>query len=221
MMDQQADEQRSAPGEAAPSDQGEQVEAFCVRDRVRVAMLHPTPVWTGKGRPATRGDCPICGGSVFRLGKTDAHDSLTRPPLIQIADAKAKRAKLAPDAVYIAYAAEDTEFAMQLAGDLERLHMALWLHDAEPEEVQWAGGVHPALKECGRMVLVASPASAQAGHVIEAWRFFKQKHKVVAVALMGGAAPDDLRRAPRFDFVADYKLAFRGLMAALNERART
>jgi hypothetical protein len=201
-------------------DDGGGIEAFCVRDRVRVVMLSPAPVWTGKGRPATRGECPICGGYVFRLGRTAAHDALPRPPLIQIADAKAKRARLAPDAVYIAYAAPDADFAMQLAADLDRLRMAHWLHDPEPEEVQWAGGVHPALKECGRMVLVASAASAEAADVQAAWRFFRQKHKRVVVALLGEGAPDDLRRAPRFDFTGDYKLAFRGLLAALNERVR-
>ncbi len=210
------DERPTIPTGDTDAENGE-IEAFCVRDRVRVIMIAPTPVWTGKGRPATRGDCPICGGSVFRLGKTAAHDTMARPPLIQITDGKTKRAKLAPDSVYIAYASDDAEFAMQLAGDLERLRMAHWLHDADPAAVQWAGGVHPALKECGRMVLIASPTSATADHVETAWRFFRQKHKRVVVALIGGVPPDDLRRSPRFDFAADYKLAFRGLLAALNE----
>lgn len=196
------------------------IEAFCVRDRQRVVMQNPTPVWTSKGLPATRGDCPICGESVFRLGKTVAHEKLTRPQPIHISEPKGRRAKLAPESVYIAFDASDTEFAMQLAADFERLRMAHWLHDPEPAAVQWAGGVHPALKECGRMVLIASPISIESEEVAAAWRFFRQKGKLVVIAqLVGTEPPDPLRRAPRFDFSADYKHAFRGLLAALNEKS--
>ncbi|MBK8026716.1 MAG: toll/interleukin-1 receptor domain-containing protein [Chloroflexi bacterium] len=204
--------------EDADALEGGEIEAYCVRDRQRVVMLNPTPVWTGRGRPAMRGDCPICGGSVFRLGKTPAHDQLARPSAIHVAEPKSKRAKLAPDSVYIAYEAEDSEFAMQLASDLERMGMPHWLHDPEPQRVQWAGGVHPALKECGRMVLVASPATLHADNLSTAWQFFRQKSKPIFIAqLLGVDPPDALRRAPRFDFDANYKLAFRGLLAALNE----
>ncbi len=195
----------------------EAMEAFCVRDRQRVVMNNPTPVWTRRSMPATRGDCPICGGSVFRLGNTPAHEAMARPEAININEPKARRAKLAPDSVYIDYAADDSEFALQLSADLERLRMAHWLHEAEPDGVQWAGGTHPALKECGRMVLIASP-SAGVAHVIAAWQFFRQKHKPIMIAQIDGHAPPDLlRRAPRFDFGGDYKLAFRGLLRALNE----
>lgn len=202
-----------------PQETAEELEAYCVRDRQRVPISDPTPVWTSKGQPATRGDCPICGGPIFRLGNTPAHDNMTRPQAVNVNDLKGKRAKLAPESVYIAYEAADTDFAMQLAGDLERLRMAHWLHDPAPDGVNWAGGVHPALKECGRMVLVASPSSVDAADVEAAWTFFRDKKKLVAVAqLVGTEPPDPLRRAPRFDFSADYKSAFRGLLATLNEK---
>ncbi|MBL8134595.1 MAG: toll/interleukin-1 receptor domain-containing protein [Anaerolineae bacterium] len=201
-----------------PDAEGGEIEAFCVRDRQRVIMIDPTPVWTGRGHPATRGECPICGGSVFRLGRTPGHERIARPPAIHVAEPKARRARLAPDSVYIAFNAADVDFAMQLAADLDRLRMPHWLHDVEQDSVRWAGGVHPALKECGRMVLVASPAALDAPDVTAAWQFFRQKGKPVIVAQVFDAPPPDaLRRAPRFDFGADYRAAFRGLLAALNE----
>jgi DNA topoisomerase-1 len=36
-------------------------------------VLDPQPIYTASGAPATRGVCPVCGTTVMRMGKTDAH----------------------------------------------------------------------------------------------------------------------------------------------------
>ncbi len=59
----------------------EQVTAYCVKCRVKRPMANPQPVFTANGRPATRGVCPECGTTLFRLGRTPAHQGLTPPPL--------------------------------------------------------------------------------------------------------------------------------------------
>jgi hypothetical protein len=192
----------------------EPVEGYCVRCRETVDFENPVPVWTRKGLPATRGECPNCGGVVFRLGKTDAHDGSDRPEAVEVAGKQ--RLKLAQETIYINYAPADEEIAEQLAADLQKVGVAVWLHEAEPTHVNWAGGVHPALKECARMVLVLSPDAIGMETVEAAWRFFREKSKPVLIAQVAPADPPDaVRRSPRFDFAADYRAAFRQLVQSI------
>ncbi len=193
------------------------VEGYCVRCKATIEIENPQPVWTRRGMPATRGDCPDCGGTVFRMGRTAAHQRSNRPSAVQVA-AKA-RAKLPQDTAYVNFAEADEAIARQIAADLEKAGIAVWLHEytGEGDAVQWAGGVHPALTECAHMVLVLSPATLTAGEVETAWRFFKDKRKPVVIAQIAAAEPPDpIRRSPRFDFAEDYKTAFRQMMQALS-----
>ena len=56
------------------------LQAYCVRCRETREMLSPEPVFTSGGRPATRGRCPECGTTLFRMGRTPAHEGLAPPP---------------------------------------------------------------------------------------------------------------------------------------------
>ena len=193
------------------------IEAYCVRDRQTVEMEEPEPVWTRRGMPATRGICPECGGTVFRMGKSEAHDDLKRPAAIQVADGT-KRGKMPFNSVYINYTEADSAIAEQLADDLKKLGIAAWLHEPDAGAVNWAGGVHPALKECNRMVYVLSPAMLGDGESESAWRFFREKRKPIVIAQIDSAdPPDDIRRSPRFDLAGDYKMAFRQMIQVLSE----
>ncbi|MFN8528263.1 MAG: TIR domain-containing protein [Anaerolineae bacterium] len=195
----------------------EPIEAYCVRCRETVWLDDPIPVWTRKGAPATRGDCPSCGSPVFRLGGTPAHDKKHRPAPVQVGG-ESKRMKLPKTAVYLNYAPADEAIAVQVAADLEKMGFALWLHQTSTEDVEWAGGVHPSLKECSRMVMLLSPAALQEETVEMAWKFFREKNKPIIVATVAHADPPDLlRRKPRFDLLSDYKSAFRQMLSALNE----
>jgi DNA topoisomerase-1 len=42
-------------------------------------MQEPQAVFTNNGTPATRGKCPECGTTLFRMGRTDAHAGLRTP----------------------------------------------------------------------------------------------------------------------------------------------
>jgi hypothetical protein len=43
-------------------------EAYCVKDKQKVEIQNPTHITMKNGKPATKGTCPLCKGSVFRIG---------------------------------------------------------------------------------------------------------------------------------------------------------
>ena len=43
-------------------------EAYCVRDKMKVEIQNPQKITMKNGKPATKGTCPKCGNSVFRIG---------------------------------------------------------------------------------------------------------------------------------------------------------
>jgi DNA polymerase II large subunit len=43
-------------------------EAYCKKDKKKVEVLNPQRITMKNGRPALRGTCPICGGTVVRMG---------------------------------------------------------------------------------------------------------------------------------------------------------
>jgi len=197
------------------------IEGYCMRCRDSIEMENPQAVWTRRGMPATRGECPICGGTVFRMGKTELHRESQRPQAVVIGGEteKRKHPKLPRETVYVSYAPDDEERAQQIAADLEKSGLAIWLHESSEDEadVQWAGGVHPALKECQRMVLVLSPLALESEQVSAAWQFFREQRKPVVIAQIDAAdPPNPIRRSPRFDFSKDYKRALRDMLNALS-----
>ena len=46
------------------------MQAYCFKDRKMVDIKNPQKVTLKNGRPATRGVCPICGTTVFRIGQS-------------------------------------------------------------------------------------------------------------------------------------------------------
>lgn len=203
-----------------PDVHDEPIEGYCMSCRDTVEIEDPQAVWTRKGQAATRGICPVCGGTVFRMGKTHLHDESQRPEPIVIGDGKDKRTrpKLARDTVYVAFAQGDEERAQQIALDLEKSGLATWQHDAD-DNVNWSGGVHPALKECGNLVLVLSQAALDDAGVEAAWSFFREKRKPIVIAQIeaGVSPPDRIRRSARFDFLNDYKSSLRLMVRTIGE----
>jgi hypothetical protein len=213
-MNMDADERDLLADDGLP----EAIEGYCVRCREMVEIDDPAAVWTRKGMPATRGDCPICGGTVFRMGMTDAHRSKQRPSAVEIDEGERKRKQpvLAKDTVYVNFAAADSDLAARVADDLINAGVAAWLH--EVDDVQWANGVHPALQSCNRMVYVLSEAALGDPDVEAAWKFFREKRKPIVIAQVGDIAPPDaIRRSPRFDLTAQYRTAFRAILRALTD----
>ncbi len=56
------------------------MEAYCVKCKTKRVMQNPAPEFTKAGSPGTRGTCPVCGTTLFRMGGTPAHAELTPPP---------------------------------------------------------------------------------------------------------------------------------------------
>ncbi|MFM8322450.1 MAG: DUF5679 domain-containing protein, partial [Chloroflexota bacterium] len=48
------------------------MEAYCVKCKTKREMNQPQAVFTNSGAPATRGVCPECGTTLFRMGRTEA-----------------------------------------------------------------------------------------------------------------------------------------------------
>lgn len=204
----------------------EPIEAYCVRCRKTVDVLNAEPVWTSKGTPGMRGTCPECGTTVFRLGKTTAHDTLERPNYVRVAsrvkvtlDGKKQRSL---PATYINYDPADAEFAEKLAEDLENSGIHTYIEISEDgeaplQDVKWAGGIHPALKDSRRMVVVLS-GTVPSERMSKAWTFFRTQKKPITVVLITLAdVPDALRRSARIDFTGSYRAAFRQLVSALSD----
>lgn len=197
----------------------EPIEAFCVLCRQKVEMEHPSPVWTRRGAPGTRGECPQCGTVIFRMGRTDAHQRTVRPADIMGKTAPALKKPGKPRfAAYINYSQPDEAFASRLAEDLTKIGIPAWFdpEGKEQDSPVWASGVHPALLECSHMVVVLSEAALNTHKVQTGWQYVRGNRKPLVVAQVAPCdVPDDLRRQPRFIFEDDYKTAFRELVRAL------
>jgi DNA topoisomerase I len=56
------------------------IEAYCVKCKAMRPVQDAAAMFMSNGRPATRGKCAVCGGSLFKIGKTTEHEGLTPPP---------------------------------------------------------------------------------------------------------------------------------------------
>jgi DNA topoisomerase-1 len=61
----------------------DKVQAYCVKCREKRDMLNAEAVYTTGGAPGTRGECPVCGTNLFRMGATQAHEGLPKPEIIK------------------------------------------------------------------------------------------------------------------------------------------
>ncbi len=57
----------------------QELTAYCVKCRQKREMRDRQAVFTERGMPATRGRCPACGTTLYRMGLTPAHEGLPRP----------------------------------------------------------------------------------------------------------------------------------------------
>lgn len=66
----------------------EVLQAYCVKCKTKRDLTSAEPVFTKTGTPGTRGTCGVCGTSLFRMGRTPAHEGIPKPEVV----AKPKKA---------------------------------------------------------------------------------------------------------------------------------
>jgi DNA topoisomerase-1 len=57
------------------------LEGYCLKCKEKRIMVDPKPEWSANGSPGTRGSCPVCGGTIYKMGFTPAHEGLEKPPV--------------------------------------------------------------------------------------------------------------------------------------------
>ena len=55
------------------------MEAYCVKCKTKREMKNPQADFNAVGAPVTRGECPVCGTKLFRMGRTEAHAGKVPP----------------------------------------------------------------------------------------------------------------------------------------------
>jgi DNA topoisomerase-1 len=72
--------------------EGITLEAYCVKCKTKREIQNPIPEFTANGAPGTRGICPVCGTTLFRMGRTPAHEGMDGAKIV--ADRKRRAGKL-------------------------------------------------------------------------------------------------------------------------------
>jgi DNA topoisomerase-1 len=70
------------------------LEAYCVKCKTKREVVEPKPEYTANGTPGTRGTCPVCGTTLFRMGKTAAHAGIPKPEKVKKKSKKKRDGKL-------------------------------------------------------------------------------------------------------------------------------
>ncbi len=55
------------------------MEAYCVKCKTKREITDAVAEFNAVGTPVTRGKCPVCGTSMYRMGGTPAHEGLVKP----------------------------------------------------------------------------------------------------------------------------------------------
>ncbi len=69
------------------------MEAYCVKCKTKREMTEPKAEYTATGTAGTRGKCPVCGTTMYRMGVTPEHANVPKPEVVASPKRKAKAAK--------------------------------------------------------------------------------------------------------------------------------
>lgn len=56
------------------------MEAYCMKCRAKREIKDPAPSFNANSSPVTTGTCEVCGGKLYRMGRTPGHDGMIAPP---------------------------------------------------------------------------------------------------------------------------------------------
>ena len=66
----------------------EELQGYCLKCKEKRIIHNPSPEWAANGSPGTRGTCPVCSGTIYKQGRTAAHDTLPKPAIAPRATTK-------------------------------------------------------------------------------------------------------------------------------------
>ena len=69
------------------------MEAYCVKCKTKREMIEARAEYTATGTPGTRGKCPVCGTTLYKMGATPAHEGLPKPDVTARRSAARKTGK--------------------------------------------------------------------------------------------------------------------------------
>ncbi len=55
------------------------MEAYCMKCKTKREIMDPQAAFNAVGAPITRGKCGVCGTTLYRIGKTPAHEGMVKP----------------------------------------------------------------------------------------------------------------------------------------------
>ena len=64
-------------------DNAQPLQAYCFKCRTKRDILNAEAIYNKAGSPATRGECPECGTSMYRTGRTAAHEGIPKPGKVE------------------------------------------------------------------------------------------------------------------------------------------
>ncbi len=55
------------------------MEAYCMKCKTKREIVDPQASFNAAGAPVTRGTCGVCGTTLYRIGRTEAHEGMVKP----------------------------------------------------------------------------------------------------------------------------------------------
>jgi len=55
------------------------LEAYCMKCKTKRDIVNPMALFNASGAPVTRGTCGVCGTTLYRTGRTPAHEGMLKP----------------------------------------------------------------------------------------------------------------------------------------------
>lgn len=59
----------------------EELVGYCFKCKDKRVMQNPQAEWSANGAPGTRATCATCGGTIYKTGRTPAHENLPKPDI--------------------------------------------------------------------------------------------------------------------------------------------
>lgn len=56
-----------------------EIKGYCLKCKEKRVMEDPEAEYSASGSPGTRGTCPVCGSTIYKMGYTPAHEGLPKP----------------------------------------------------------------------------------------------------------------------------------------------